>query len=50
MHFGEVLEEERYQECIGVAYEAGISRRPGPRVVQRIAAVRAESGSLDPND
>lgn len=24
MHFGEVLDEERYQECIRVAYEAGI--------------------------
>ena len=24
MHFGEMLEEDRYQECIRVAYEAGI--------------------------
>lgn len=24
MHFGEVLDEQRYQECIRVAYEAGI--------------------------
>lgn len=24
MHFGEVLEEDRYQECIRVAYESGI--------------------------
>ena len=24
MHFGEVLDEDRYQDCIRVAYEAGI--------------------------